>query len=467
MNAARAYYNEHDPHAAQWLRNLIDCGAIALGDVDERDIRDVVPNELAGYTQCHFFAGIGGWSYALRRAGWPDDRRVWTWSEPCQPFSSAGRKAGFADERYLRPYVHHLVRCCRPPVCFGEQVASKDGLSWLDVIQADMEGEGYAFRAFDLCAAGVGSPHIRQRLFFVADTESERRRERFGEVPVSASAHEGAPSRQGDGNATSANGTTLRVADSGGSRGGRDGGAVLGAQGASSRERLDGQGFTYESVTDGANGSLADSGSRGRGKQPAEPTEAGEWSRRHSELCGRDGSVADSESIRLLGRQDDGDSGRRERASGQGREAGELGDAPRDGREQRRPEPGERSTISGCCVGELADAGGERLEVLGEQPSRGQCTPTERGGAFDRPGPTNGFWRDADWLFCTDGKWRPALSGSFPLVDGAAFRLGSGGPFAGKSRAKMLKGYGNAINAEVAAEFVAAAMEALRMKEPA
>jgi DNA (cytosine-5)-methyltransferase 1 len=379
MNAARAYYNEHDPHAAQWLRNLIECGAIAPGDVDERDIRDVVPNELAGYTQCHFFAGIGGWSYALRRAGWPDDRRVWTWSEPCQPFSAAGRRRGAADERYLRPYVHHLVRCCRPAVCFGEQVASKDGLAWLDVIQTDMEGEGYTFRAFDLCAAGVGSPHIRQRLFFVAGSGRER-----------------------------CEGEWLQLFA------GEPRGAMLEASGG-----------------------------------------------------GCAGVVADSESIGLLGRQNDGDGGRRERASGQGREASELGDAPRDGREQRRPEPGERSTISGCCVGELADAGGERLEVLGEQPSRGQCTPTERGGAFDRPGPTNGFWRDADWLFCTDGKWRPALSGSFPLVDGAAFRVGSGGPFEGKSRAGMLKGYGNAINAEVAAEFVAAAMEALRMKEPA
>lgn len=81
-----AYYNEHDPHAAQWLRNLIVEGVIAPGDVDERSIEDVTPNELAGYTQCHFFAGIGVWSYALRRSGWPDDREVWTGSCPCQPF---------------------------------------------------------------------------------------------------------------------------------------------------------------------------------------------------------------------------------------------------------------------------------------------------------------------------------------------------------------------------------------------
>ncbi|MCU3322178.1 DNA cytosine methyltransferase, partial [Enterobacter hormaechei subsp. steigerwaltii] len=36
----------------------------------------------------------------------------------------------------------------------------------------------------------------------------------------------------------------------------------------------------------------------------------------------------------------------------------------------------------------------------------------------------NGFWRDADWLLCRDGKWRPVEPGTFPLVDGAAARLG-------------------------------------------
>ena len=86
-----AYYNEIDPYAAQWLRNLIEAGQIAPGYVDERDIRDVSPSDLIGFTQHHFFAGVGVWSYALRLAGWPDDEPVMTGSPPCQPFSSAGR----------------------------------------------------------------------------------------------------------------------------------------------------------------------------------------------------------------------------------------------------------------------------------------------------------------------------------------------------------------------------------------
>jgi len=162
-----AYYNEIDPFAAAWLRNLIKAGAIAPGDVDERDIRDVNPDDLKGYRQCHFFAGIGVWSYALRSAGWADERPVWTGSCPCQPFSAAGKRVGLADERHLWPHWHHLIRECRPAIVLGEQVASPDGLGWLNLVSADLEGEGYAFGASDLCAAGVGAPHIRQRLWFV------------------------------------------------------------------------------------------------------------------------------------------------------------------------------------------------------------------------------------------------------------------------------------------------------------
>lgn len=164
--ARRAYYNEIDPYAAQWLRNLIEAGHIASGDVDERDIRDVRPDELVGYTQCHFFAGIGVWSHALRSAGWPDDRPVWTGSCPCQPFSAAGGRKGTADERHLWPHWFWLIEQCRPDIVFGEQVASKDGLGWLDLVQADLEGAGYASGPVDTCAAGFGAPHIRQRLYF-------------------------------------------------------------------------------------------------------------------------------------------------------------------------------------------------------------------------------------------------------------------------------------------------------------
>ncbi len=165
-----AYYNENDPFAAAWLRELIKANQIAPGEVDERSIEDVRPSDLTGFDQCHFFAGIGGWSYALRCAGWPDDRPVWTGSCPCQPFSAAGKRAGTADERHLWPAFFHLISESAPCVLFGEQVASKGGLEWFDVVQADMESAAYACWAWNLCAYAFGAPHVRQRLYWVADT---------------------------------------------------------------------------------------------------------------------------------------------------------------------------------------------------------------------------------------------------------------------------------------------------------
>jgi DNA (cytosine-5)-methyltransferase 1 len=170
-----AYYNEFDPFAAAWLRELIKAGQIAAGDVDERSITEVTADDVRGYAQCHLFAGIGGWSYALRLAGWPDDRPVWTGSCPCQPFSSAGTQAGGTDPRHLWPTWHRLIGECCPPIVFGEQVAAAIGHGWLDLVCDDLEREGYAVGAVGLPAASVGAPHIRQRLWFVADATGERR----------------------------------------------------------------------------------------------------------------------------------------------------------------------------------------------------------------------------------------------------------------------------------------------------
>lgn len=172
------YFNENDPYVVQWLRNLIAAGHIADGVVDERSIEDVHPRDLDGFTQCHFFAGIGVWSYALRLAGWPDDRPVWTGSCPCQPFSSAGKGSGFDDERHLWPAWHWLIGERRPAVVFGEQVASKDADAWIDLVQADVEGLGYALGAVPFPSAGVGAPHIRDRLYWVAYADGHGQRTR-------------------------------------------------------------------------------------------------------------------------------------------------------------------------------------------------------------------------------------------------------------------------------------------------
>ena len=179
-----AYYNEIDPYAAQWLRNLIQAGHIAPGYVDERSIEDVYPSDLRGFTQCHFFAGIGVWSHSLRLAGWSDDRPVWTGSCPCQPFSAAGKGTGFDDERHLWPSFQHLIKECHPAIVLGEQVASSDAGPWIDLVHTDLEELGYAFGAVPFPSAGVGAPHIRDRLYWVAHASNVGR---IGRLPGSPS----------------------------------------------------------------------------------------------------------------------------------------------------------------------------------------------------------------------------------------------------------------------------------------
>lgn len=167
-------FNEIEPFAAAWLRAM-------YGDahIDTRSIADLQPADIAGFRRVHFFAGIGGWEEALRIAGWSEEREIWTGSCPCQPFSVAGKRGGTNDERHLWPEYFRLIRECRPQTAMGEQVSSADGLAWLDGVFADLEAEGYTCWAVDTCAAGVSAPHIRQRLYWVAESKSPRGREQL------------------------------------------------------------------------------------------------------------------------------------------------------------------------------------------------------------------------------------------------------------------------------------------------
>ncbi|MCZ4500977.1 MAG: cytosine methyltransferase [Marmoricola sp.] len=165
-----AYYNEIDPAAAHILRAQIASGVIAPGDVDERSIKEVNPDDLIGYAQCHFFAGGGLWSVAARLAGWPDDEPLWTGSCPCQPFSAAGKGTGTDDPRHLWPDLHSLIGSRRPVVVMGEQVAGAPGYGWFDGVRLDLEGEGYASRSIDFPACGVDAPHQRNRQYWVASS---------------------------------------------------------------------------------------------------------------------------------------------------------------------------------------------------------------------------------------------------------------------------------------------------------
>ncbi len=179
-----AFYSEWEPFAAQWLRNLAAAGEIPEGTVDERDVRELQATDLLGRTRVGLFAGTGAWELALRLAGWPDDRPVWTGSCPCQPWSSAGKGTCADDPRDLWPTWVQLIRQLRPSIVFGEQIASADGRSFLDRVYANLEASDYAVGAANLPACGVGTPHIRYRLWFVADADKGRRGRQSARQPA-------------------------------------------------------------------------------------------------------------------------------------------------------------------------------------------------------------------------------------------------------------------------------------------
>jgi DNA (cytosine-5)-methyltransferase 1 len=171
MEPCIIYFNEWNNYCAKWLHNLWPSAV-----VDGRDIREVKDDDLCSYYRVHLFAGIGGWEYALQLAGWPADETVWTGSCPCQPFSRAGKRGsqdarrGRDDERHLWPHMLELICRHLPPTIIGEQVAGKAGLEWFDGVQTNLEGLGYTCGMAVLPAACVGSPHIRERIFWLADS---------------------------------------------------------------------------------------------------------------------------------------------------------------------------------------------------------------------------------------------------------------------------------------------------------
>lgn len=107
------------------------------------------------------------------------------------PSAQQATGGGVTDKRHLWPTWFNLIRECRPPVIFGEQVESAINHGWLDLVQANLERENYACGAVGLPAGGVGAPHIRQRLWFVADADSGRHNGRAATAGQQAGASAG------------------------------------------------------------------------------------------------------------------------------------------------------------------------------------------------------------------------------------------------------------------------------------
>lgn len=160
-------YTDNDPFVCAWLEELIRGGHLPDGEILCTDILSIQAGQLIAFRGVHFFAGIGGWPLALKLAGY-EDLECWTGSCPCQPFSAAGKQQALQDERDLWPAFFRLIAECRPPIVFGEQVEAAIRWGWLDRICDDLGGEDYTVRAEVWPACSVGSPHIRNRLFWVA-----------------------------------------------------------------------------------------------------------------------------------------------------------------------------------------------------------------------------------------------------------------------------------------------------------
>lgn len=90
---------------------------------------------------------------------------------PCQPYSIAGKRKGKEDERHLWPEMLRAVREIQPRWIIGENVYGL--INWsgglvFDEVQSDLEAEGYEVFPYVLPACGIGSTHIRERIWFVA-----------------------------------------------------------------------------------------------------------------------------------------------------------------------------------------------------------------------------------------------------------------------------------------------------------
>lgn len=159
-------------------------------------------------THASLFSGIGGFDLAAEWVGWENmfhcewnefgqkilkhywpnaesygditktDFTIWrgridvlTGGFPCQPYSVAGKRLGKEDERHLWPEMLRAIREIQPRWVVGENVSGI--INWngglvFEEVQTDLEAQGYEVQAFILPAAGIGAPHRRDRVWFVA-----------------------------------------------------------------------------------------------------------------------------------------------------------------------------------------------------------------------------------------------------------------------------------------------------------
>lgn len=134
---------------------------------------------------------------------WRGKVDVLTGGFPCQPFSTAGKRRGAEDDRYLWPEMLRAIREIRPAWVIGENVAGITSMVQpgsevtvesqaslfetsdketlleqeyvIETVCRDLEREGYSVQPVVIPACGVGAPHRRDRVWFIASDRSDAR----------------------------------------------------------------------------------------------------------------------------------------------------------------------------------------------------------------------------------------------------------------------------------------------------
>ncbi len=160
------------------------------------------------------FAGIGGFSLAASWLGWETllqceidpfcqkvlrhhfpsvqlygdirelDGTAWrgrvdvlTAGTPCQPASTAGRRRGMSDDRWLWPEAFRVLREIQPTWAVFENVRGITSLEQGMVFESlcsDLEANGYEVQPFCIPACAVGAPHRRDRIWIIAHREDAK-----------------------------------------------------------------------------------------------------------------------------------------------------------------------------------------------------------------------------------------------------------------------------------------------------
>lgn len=91
---------------------------------------------------------------------------------PCQPFSQAGKQRGTQDNRYLWPEMLRIIKGVRPRWVVAENVPGIINMAF-DHVCSSLESEGFSVQTIVFPSHALGAPHKRDRVWIIANSDSE------------------------------------------------------------------------------------------------------------------------------------------------------------------------------------------------------------------------------------------------------------------------------------------------------